>query len=91
VEVPIISAQNCSNNINQYDIREGMICAGCKEGGKDSCQVSNTKYGPVVLTLSPFYHAIRQVLGAEKISKFLPRREGVITVKFVSYVVPVFV
>ncbi|GFG39798.1 hypothetical protein Cfor_01713, partial [Coptotermes formosanus] len=38
VEVPIISAQNCSNNINQYDIREGMICAGCKEGGKDSCQ-----------------------------------------------------
>ncbi|KDR16540.1 Trypsin-1, partial [Zootermopsis nevadensis] len=38
VEVPIISAENCSDDKNEYDVRDGMICAGCREGGKDSCQ-----------------------------------------------------
>lgn len=38
VEVPIIATDKCRDNTNQYDIHEGMVCAGCSEGGKDSCQ-----------------------------------------------------
>lgn len=38
VEIPLISTENCSNSENKYPIRDGMICAGCREGGKDSCQ-----------------------------------------------------
>jgi hypothetical protein len=57
-EVPIISAENCATDKNDYDIFDGMICAGCKEGGRDSCQVGNTKHGPPGFNLSPFYHSI---------------------------------
>jgi len=38
VEVPIIAAENCSNINNTYNIRPGMVCAGCSEGKIDSCQ-----------------------------------------------------
>jgi len=37
VEVPIIPADKCSDS-NDYNIGDGMVCAGCSEGGRDACQ-----------------------------------------------------
>jgi trypsin len=37
VEVPIIPPEKCSDNYS-YNIYNGMLCAGCNEGGRDSCQ-----------------------------------------------------
>lgn len=38
VSVPIWNQENCQNVFNEY-ISEKVICAGAKEGGRDSCQV----------------------------------------------------
>ncbi len=40
VEVPLVTNQQCARNyaVENIDITENMICAGFKQGGKDSCQ-----------------------------------------------------
>lgn len=38
VEIPIVSKDEC-NIYYENTIRSSQICAGLKEGGKDSCQV----------------------------------------------------
>ena len=40
VEVPLVTNQQCANNyaVENIDITENMVCAGFKQGGKDSCQ-----------------------------------------------------
>jgi len=38
VGVPIVSQQDCKSSYGESDITDRMICAGLKEGGKDSCQ-----------------------------------------------------
>lgn len=45
VDVPIIDQSACQNMFQiqateQVNIRYDMLCAGFKDGGKDSCQVS---------------------------------------------------
>jgi trypsin len=37
VTVPLVSTEECNNSYNG-EITERMLCAGLKEGGKDSCQ-----------------------------------------------------
>jgi len=38
VTVPTVSDEECRNAYGEDDIADSMICAGLKEGGKDSCQ-----------------------------------------------------
>ena len=40
VQVPIVSNENCTANVSypESSITSNMLCAGYKEGGKDSCQ-----------------------------------------------------
>jgi len=38
VAVPIVSDEECRDAYGQNDIDDSMICAGEKDGGKDSCQ-----------------------------------------------------
>merc|ERR1711915_574298 len=38
VDVPVITDDECRNDYSQSEIKDSMICAGLKEGGKDSCQ-----------------------------------------------------
>lgn len=45
VEVPIVSDNKCAAGYGS-DLHEPMICAGYKEGGKDSCQADSG--GPLV-------------------------------------------
>lgn len=45
VALPIMPTESCQAMYNTVDygagefIREGMLCAGYKDGGRDSCQV----------------------------------------------------
>ena len=43
VELPILSPETCQNWFTEakkkIKVAEGKICAGYKEGGRDSCQV----------------------------------------------------
>lgn len=45
VTVPTISNSECQEPYSHYDITitSRMLCAGESQGGKDSCQVSNSK------------------------------------------------
>lgn len=45
VEVPIMTHEECAKD-NHYRLTDRMICAGYKEGGKDSCQGDSG--GPLV-------------------------------------------
>jgi len=38
VQVPLISDAKCAENYGEDSIFDSMICAGLKDGGKDSCQ-----------------------------------------------------
>lgn len=38
VGVPIVSQSACQESYGEDDITDRMICAGLKDGGKDSCQ-----------------------------------------------------
>ena len=52
VEVPLVSNQQCANNYapGGTTITENMICAGFKQGGKDSCQGDSG--GPLLYQLN---------------------------------------
>jgi len=45
VKVPLFDKKSCSTAYStlNYTLDDTMLCAGTKEGGKDSCQVSNKK------------------------------------------------
>ena len=47
VTIPIWSNQECDDAYKDQDIVINFLCAGAKEGGKDSCQV-----GLIFLTVS---------------------------------------
>jgi len=44
VEVPILTNTECRTMYPPHRITDNMLCAGYKEGGKDSCQVSRKQY-----------------------------------------------
>lgn len=50
VEVPILSNTECrSTKYPSRKITDNMMCAGYKQGGKDSCQVSRKSYWTSIL------------------------------------------
>ncbi len=52
VEVPLVTNQQCSDNyaVESTTITENMLCAGLKQGGKDSCQGDSG--GPLLYQLN---------------------------------------
>ena len=53
VSVPLITNEKCvqpHTNYQPYQLTSNMVCAGIKEGGKDSCQ--NDSGGPLVVPRS---------------------------------------
>lgn len=56
VEVPVMSLQECRNtSYNSKMISDNMLCAGYKEGKKDSCQVT---WFLLILNLFLFYNLL---------------------------------
>ncbi len=53
VSVPVVSNSNCNIPYNN-EITENMLCAGLKEGGKDSCQGDSG--GPLVISSGNKWH-----------------------------------
>jgi Trypsin len=43
VSVPILSNAKCGAFYGHSQITDNMLCAGFKDGGKDSCQVTSQK------------------------------------------------
>lgn len=43
VTVPIVSNEKCKKIYHEFIVNERNICAGVREGGKDSCQVNKNK------------------------------------------------
>ena len=41
VDIPVMPDDECRMYYGQNDIKDSMICAGFKNGGKDSCQVKS--------------------------------------------------
>jgi len=50
VVIPIIDRKECADDYaDVYPITDGMICAGLKEGGKDSCSGENFRRNMLLL------------------------------------------
>ena len=75
VEVPLVSNQECSSNYEAsgIEITDKMICAGFKQGGKDSCQGDSG--GPLLYQLNGTWQQVGIVSFGEGCA--LPGKPGV--------------
>ncbi|XP_012662442.1 plasma kallikrein isoform X1 [Otolemur garnettii] len=54
--IPLVTNEECQKRYRDYDITKQMLCAGHKEGGKDTCKGDSG--GPLVCKHSGIWHLV---------------------------------